>query len=151
MFCKITPFIITEEGDIENFTVSKMEAIYQADDHYFEFFEGQVKELPVERSQSIITSDFWALMGSRHKTRRRQVTSIPPMPVTTGSTSPATVADAQATTMPSVQVETVPELLMQVPIAEVPMQLPMVDSQLGGLYFINNKYTMMVVMFPFVA
>ena len=50
MFCKMTPFIITEEGDIDNFTGGKMEAVYQADDQFFEFFEWQVKELQVERS-----------------------------------------------------------------------------------------------------
>ena len=58
MFCKITPFIITEEGDIDSFTGGKMEAIYQANDQFFEFFKGQVKELQAERSQSIITSVF---------------------------------------------------------------------------------------------
>ena len=50
MFCKMTPFGITEEGDINNFTGGKMETIYQADNQFFEFIEGQVKELHVERS-----------------------------------------------------------------------------------------------------
>ena len=35
MICQITPFVITEEGDINNFTGGKMEAIYQADDQSF--------------------------------------------------------------------------------------------------------------------
>ena len=40
MFCKMTPFIITEEGDIDNFTSGKMEAIYHVDNQFFEFFKG---------------------------------------------------------------------------------------------------------------
>ena len=63
LLCKMTPFIITEEGDIVYFTDGKMETVYQADDKYFEFFEGQVSELQEERSQGIITSVIWALMG----------------------------------------------------------------------------------------
>ena len=136
VFCKMTSFVITEEGDINNFTDGKMEAIYQVDDQHFEFFEGQVKELQVERSQSIITSVFPALKGSRHKTRRRQVTG---MPLTTGLTSPVILADVQATTMPPAQVETAPEPLMPVPIVEVSMQPSMMYSQLGALYITNTQ------------
>ena len=58
MFCKMTPFAITEEGDVDNFTGGKMETVYQADKQYFKFLEGQLKELQAERSQSIITSVF---------------------------------------------------------------------------------------------
>ena len=114
-----------------------MEPIYQADNQYFEFFKEQVKELQLERSQCIITSVFQALTGSRHKTRRRQVTGIPPPPVTTGTATPVTVADFQATTMPPLHVENASEPLMPVPIAEVPMQLPIVDSQLRGSNITN--------------
>ena len=46
-------------------------------------------------------------------------------------------ADAHTTTAPPAQVETAPEPLMPEPVSEVPMQLPMVDSQLGGLYIKN--------------
>ena len=58
-------------GDIDYFMGGRMESVYQVDDQYFEFFEGKVSELQVERNQGIITSVFWALMGSRCKTRRR--------------------------------------------------------------------------------
>ena len=133
----MTPFVITEEGDIDNFTGGKMETVYQADDQFFEFFKGQVKELQAERSQSIITSLFQALTGSRHKARRRQVTSIPPTPVTMGSAMPATAGDGKTTTALPVQVLTASELLMPVPVSEVAMQPPMVDSQLGGSYITN--------------
>ena len=51
----------------------------------------------------------------------------------TDSTTPITAADAQTTAALPTQVETVPEMLMPVPVAEVPVQLPMMDSQLGGL------------------
>ena len=57
-----------------------MEMVYQADDKYFEFLDLQVKELHMERCQGLITSVLMALTGSRHKTRRRQVTDIPPTP-----------------------------------------------------------------------
>ena len=58
MFCKMTPFVITEEGDINNFSGGKMETIYHRHDQYLEFFEEQVKELQAARSQSIISSVF---------------------------------------------------------------------------------------------
>ena len=35
LFCKMTPFIITEDGNIDSFESGKMDAIYQADDQYF--------------------------------------------------------------------------------------------------------------------
>ena len=65
------------------------------------------------------------------------MTCIPSMPVMTGSATPATTPDTRATTMLPVQVETAAELLMPVPIVEVPMQPTMVDSQLGGSYITN--------------
>ena len=49
----------------------------------------------MERSQGFVTSMFRALTGSRCKTRRQQVTWIPPRPVTIGSHTPATLSDAQ--------------------------------------------------------
>ena len=39
MLCKLTPFVITE-GDINNFPGDKMEAAYQSDNQFFEFFKG---------------------------------------------------------------------------------------------------------------
>ena len=97
----------------------------------------------MERSQAIV-SVFRALMGSWHKTRRRQVTSIPPTPVTEGSVTPTTVPDTTVTTMSSTQVnivlvEPAPELLMPEPIAQVSMQQPGVDSQLGGSYITTTQ------------
>ena len=104
-----------------------METVYQVDDQCFEFFEGQVREWQVERNQGFITSVFQTLIGSRHKTRRRQVTGIPPTPVTSGSATPVTAPDAQATMVLPTQVETAqikstPEPLISIPIAETPMQ-----------------------------
>ena len=58
LFCKMMPFIITKDGDIDKFKGGKMDSIYQADDQYFNFFEEQVKELQAEKSQGIITSIF---------------------------------------------------------------------------------------------
>ena len=73
----MTPFIITKDGDIYNFAGGKVDAIYQTDDQYFDFFEEQIKELQVGKSQSIIASVFQTIMGTRPKTRRRQVMGIP--------------------------------------------------------------------------
>ena len=136
MFCRITPFVITEEGDINNFTGGKMESIYQVDNQFFEFFKGQVKDLQAERSQSIIVSVFRALIGSRDKTRRRQVTGITSTPVMAGLTTSATKADTQTT---AAEAETTLEPQMPVLVAEVPVHLPMVDSQLGGSYITNAQ------------
>ena len=139
MFCKMTPFVIIEEGNINNFTCGKIETVYQIDDQFFEFYEGRVKELHVEISQSIITSVFHALMGSSCKTKRRQVTGIPSTLVMAGLTIPTTVVDAQTTAVPLNQVETALEMLMPAPVTEVPVQMLMVDSQLGGLYITNAQ------------
>ena len=58
LFCKMTPFIVTEDGNVDKFESGKMDATYQADDQYFKFFEEQVRELQAKKSQSIITSIF---------------------------------------------------------------------------------------------
>ena len=74
-----------------------MEAIYQAADGELSFFETQDKELNVERNQSIITSIVRTLTDTRHKTRRRQVTSITPMLITLGAASPTIIPSMAAT------------------------------------------------------
>ena len=56
IFCKKRTFIIMEDGDIDKFTREELDAIYQAADKDFSFFETQVKELDAERNQSIVTS-----------------------------------------------------------------------------------------------
>ena len=45
LFCKMTPFVITKDGNIDKFKGGKIDAIYQADDQYFKFFEDQVSKL----------------------------------------------------------------------------------------------------------
>ena len=52
------PFIITENGNIDNFAGGKVDAVYEADDQDFNFYEEQARELQAETSQSIITSVF---------------------------------------------------------------------------------------------
>ena len=90
IMCKLTPFVITKDGDINCMGGGKMEMVYQADDMYFEFLDQEVKKLYMERSQGFIMSLYRALTGSRYKTKRRQVTSIPPTPLTTESHTLAT-------------------------------------------------------------
>ena len=136
LFCKMTLFIITEAGYIDKFDGGKMDAIYQADDQYFDFFEEQIRELQAKKSQGIIRSVFLVLTGSRHKTRR-QVASIPPIPETMGTATPVTATEDQATPMPPLAIEAVPEATMPAPVTVIPMQPPIAESQLGGSY-INN-------------
>ena len=49
VMCQMTPLVITEEGDIDHFAGCKVENIYQADEQYFSFPEGQVRELKAEK------------------------------------------------------------------------------------------------------
>ena len=134
--CWITLFIITAEGDIDHFTWSKMENIYQADERYFNSLEGEVRELKEEKNQSILVSAFRALTGSRCRTRRRHVTGIPPTLVTLEST-PVSHLKVGATMQPTPskmeQDESVLEQLDPIPTVEVVRQ-PSVDNQLGGSY-----------------
>ena len=39
IMCKLTPFVITEDGDIDYEGGVKMEMVYQTDDEYFEFLD----------------------------------------------------------------------------------------------------------------
>ena len=61
LFCKMTSFIINMDGNIDKFKGGEMDAIYQADDQYFNFFEEQVRKLQAKKSQGIITSIFGLL------------------------------------------------------------------------------------------
>ena len=45
VLCKMTPFIITEDGDINYFVGGKMETVFQVDGKCFEFLEEQVRGL----------------------------------------------------------------------------------------------------------
>ena len=138
LFCKMMPFIITKDSDIDKFEGEEMDSSYQANDQYFNFFEEEVKDLQAKKSKGIITSvSFLALTGSRHKIRRRQMTGIPPTPVMMGTVTPVTATDIQATTIKQIPAETVPEPIMSVSVTVIPMQPPMLESQLGGSY-INN-------------
>ena len=53
----------------------------------------------MERNQGLITSMFTAMTGSRCKTRRKQVTGIPPTLVTIGTHTPAIPTDAPTSKM----------------------------------------------------
>ena len=131
---KITAFVITEDSDIDYIAGGKMEIVYLADDWYFEFLNQQVKELHMERSQGFITCIFRALTSSRCKTRRRQVTGILPMPVTTGSHTPAPPIDAPTSktlTEDVTQAESVARLPAPVSLNEEPVEESSTCNQLG--------------------
>ena len=129
-------FFITAEGDINHFTGSKMENIYQAGERYFNFLKGQIRELKEEKNQSILVSMFRALTGSRQWTRRRHMTGIPLTLVTSESTPashPNIGAAIQPTPNKMEQDESMPEQLDPIPIVEVARQQS-VNNQLGGSY-----------------
>ena len=154
VMCQMTPFVITKEGDGYHFTGGKMENSYPADEQYFNFLEGQVRELKAEKNQSILATVFRVLTGSRYRMRRRQVTAIPPTLVTLESTptSDPYVGTLMTPPAPSKteQDETALEQLVPIPIVEIPMQ-PSVYNQLGGSYIIEMQVKMTVVTFLFVA
>ena len=89
IFCKKWPFIITEDGNIDLFAGG--DGCHQATDEDFNFLENKARYLNAERNQSILTSIFITLTGTRCKTRRRQVTGIPPMLITLGVASPTVI------------------------------------------------------------
>ena len=74
-----------------------MDVIYQAADEDFNFFEAQVRALNVERNESILTSIFRTITGTRCKTQRKQVTGIPPTPIMLGVANPTNIPSAAAT------------------------------------------------------
>ena len=39
LFCKMMPFVIIKDGDIDKFEAGQMDAIYQANDQYLHLFE----------------------------------------------------------------------------------------------------------------
>ena len=74
-----------------------MDVTYQAADKDFHFLETQVRELDAERNQSVLTSIFRSLTGTRQNARRRQVTSILPMLVTLGTAGSTVIPSVAAT------------------------------------------------------
>ena len=91
----------------------------------------------MERSQGFITSIFRALTGSRHRTRRKQVTFILPTPVTIGSHTPATPINAPSSKILAediTQAELVARPLTPVSLNEEPMEESSTSNQLGQSY-----------------
>ena len=116
-----------------------MDVIYQAADKDFNFFEAQVKELDAERNQSIITSIFGTLTGTRHKIRRRQFTSIPSMPIHLGAASPIIIPSvAETPGMPVTITSPGQEALAEVPKTAPPVTTANNESQLGASYQNNH-------------
>ena len=116
------------------------------------FFEIQVKELEAERNQSKITIIFRPLTGTRHKTRRRKVTSIPPTPIHPGAANPTIIPSVAATSVTPVTILTqvqgaltevlnTPEVVKQelsVPETILPVTTANKESQLGASYLNNH-------------
>ena len=132
IMCKLPPFVIMEDSDIDYVGGDKMEIVYWADDKYFEFLNQQVKELHGERSQGFITSIFRALTSSRHKTRRKQVTGILPSLVTIGLHTPTTLSDTP-TSKALVKDVTQAEYVARQPAAleEDPLEEPSPSNEQG--------------------
>ena len=137
IMCKLTSFVIMEDGDIDHIGGDKIEMVYQANDQYFEFLDQQVKELDMERSQGFITSIFRALTSSRCKTRRKQVTGIPPMSLTIGTHIPATPIDALTSKILAedmTQAKLVARQLAPVALEEDPMEESSPSNELRESY-----------------
>ena len=132
IMCKLTPFVITEDGDSNYVGGGKMEMVYWADNEYYGFLNQQAKELHIERSQGFITSMF---RGSRHKTRRKQVTRIPPTLVTIGLHTPATLSHA-STSKALPEDATQHEFVARQPatLKEEPLEEPSQNNKLGESY-----------------
>ena len=123
-----------------------MDAICQATDKDSNFFESQVRELDAERNQSILTSIFRTLTGTRCKTRRRQVTSIPPMLITLGAASPTVIPSmaanprmpvtntnpGQEASTTALNAQAVEEQELSVPETALPVTTASNESQLGA-------------------
>ena len=118
IFCKKRVFIITKDGDIDKFSGEEMDVIYQASDKDFNFLETQIRELYAERNQSILTSIFRTITGTRYKTGKRQVAGIPPVAITPSVTSPTIVPTAATT--PGTPVTTVIPVLEALAVTTVP-------------------------------
>ena len=154
IFCKKRAFMITEDGDINKFAGEEMDVIYQAAYKDYNFFEAQVMELNAERNQSILTSIFKTITGMRHKTRRRQVTGIPPMLITLGAASPTIIPSEAATPgmpvtiMTPVQGALTTTIVLDIPaMVEQELSVPETilqvhpatnESQLGASYLNNH-------------
>ena len=138
-----------EDGDIDYVGGDKMEMVYQANNWYFEFLCQQVKELYMEKGQGFITSVFRSLTGSRHKTRRKQVSGILPTPVTIRSHTPATPIDLPTSKTLSEDV-TQADLVARPPapafLNEEPAEEPSTNNQLG-----ESMFNTTVNMIPFIA
>ena len=135
IMCKLTPFVIMQDCDIDYVGGGKMEIVYWADDKYFEFLNQQVKEIHMERSQGFITNVFRALTGHKCKTRRKQVAGIPPTLVTIGLHTPATPSDAPTSKTLAEDVtqnESVARWLAT--LEEEPLEKPSPNNVLGESY-----------------
>ena len=123
--CQSTPYMVTEEGDINHFAGGKMENIYHADGRYSDFLEKEVKEFKVEKNQSFLGNMFRALTGSRWRTRHRQLTGIPLMPNTLQLTPVTDTQVIPAMTPPTPSkmewIEIAQDLSVPVPLVEVQM------------------------------
>ena len=98
----------------------------------------------MERSQGLITSVFRALKGTRHKTRRRQVTGILPTPVTIGSHTPTTPIEAPPSKTLSedmTQAELVARLSASVSLNKKPTDKSSTSNQLGESYVMEVQHS----------
>ena len=97
----------------------------------------------MERSQGFNTSVFRALTGSRCKTRRKQVTGIPPTLVTIESHTPATSIDTPTSKTLSAdmtQAELVARLPAPASLNEEPVEEPCMNSQHGESYIADVQH-----------
>ena len=142
--CKLIDFVTREDGDTDYIGGGKVEMVYQANDWYFEFLNQQVKELHMARSQGFITMVFRALTGSRCKTRRKQVTGIPPTLVTIGTHTPATPTDTPTSKILAedmTKAEVAARQLTPATLEKEPMEEPSPSNELGQSYVADVQHS----------
>ena len=116
VMCQSIPYMITEEGNIDHFIGGKVTNIYHVDDR--------------------------VLTGSRWRTRCRQFTGIPSMPITSDLT-PVTDMEVIPVMTPPVPSETEqiePTQSVPVPLVEAQTQ-PDINNRLGGSSIMEPQVT----------
>ena len=130
-----------------------MDVIYQATYEDFNLLESQVRELDAKKKTKYTNSIFRTLTGTRHKTRR-QVTSIPPAPITLGAASPTFIPSVAANPGTSVtntnpakeastaalNAPTVEEWKLLAAETALPATTASNESQLGASYLNNHAH-----------
>ena len=82
VMCQSNPYVITEDGDIDLLWETRWRTSIMQMTGISNFLGEDVMEPKAEKSQSFLGNMFRFLIGSRWRTRHRQLTGIPLTPIT---------------------------------------------------------------------